>query len=182
LGNKLAKLRKLEITKKIGNVLAYPAVMVLRMNIHSYSNSLKVAALAVALTYGVGARAATIPATVTFTPGVGQGSFQEVSFRDRPEADMLRRAYQILATGDHDYKGHRAKAMQEVEEAGRMLDMDLHGDLKDHKPQFLSDDKMREAKGLLEHVLDASEVKGQERISKHVRGALDEIHIALDVR
>lgn len=152
------------------------------MNINSYSSSLKVAALAVALTYGVGARATTIPVTATFTsPGVSQGSFEVVEFRDRPEAEMLRNAYRTLATGDHDYKGHRAKAMEEVEQAGKLLGMDLHGDLKDRSRQFLSDDKMREAKGQLERVLDAAEVKGQERISRHINAAIDEIHKALDV-
>jgi hypothetical protein len=153
------------------------------MKKHSYSSSLKVAALAVALTYGVGARAATIPATATFTsPGVSQGSFQEVAFRDRAEADMLRQAYRILATGDHDYKGHRANAMKEVEEAGKLLGLDLHGDFKDKSPQFLSDDKMREAKGLLEKVQGAAEVKEQKHISKHIEEAINQIHLALDVR
>ena len=95
---------------------------------------------------------------------------------------MMHRAYRILATGDHDYKGHRAKAMHAVEDAAKLLGLDLSGDAKDHEKQFLSDDKMREAQGLLRNVLGAAEVKNQERISKHINEAIEEIRAALDVR
>ena len=95
---------------------------------------------------------------------------------------MLRRAYHILATGDHDYKGRRAKAMKEVATAGDLLGMDLHGGEKDHERQVLSDEKMREAKHLLERVLDAAEVKNEKRISRHIESAIAHIDKALEIK
>lgn len=89
------------------------------------------------------------------------GQFQPLAFSDTKEADMLRRAYVILATGDHDYKGHRTKAMRAIESAAGLLGLKLHGDDKDRQPQPLSDEKLREARGLLQNVLGASAVKGQ---------------------
>jgi hypothetical protein len=145
-------------------------------------SSFKVAALAAALTYGVGARATTVPAVLSSSPGIAQGGFQEVAFRDSAEADMLRQAYRILATGDHDYKGHRAKAMHAVEAAGKLLDMDLAGDLKDRTPQPLSDDKLREAQTLISQVLGAAEVKDQKRIKRHLNEAVNQISTALATR
>jgi hypothetical protein len=143
----------------------------------------KVAVLATALTCGVGARATTTSTAPTLSnPGLSQGGFQAVAFRDGAEADVLRRAYRILATGDHDYKGHRARAMHAVEEAGKLLDMDLAGDLKDRTPQPLSDDKLREAQGLITEVLGAAEVKDQKRITKHLKEAVNQINTALSIR
>lgn len=144
---------------------------------------LKVAALVAALACTISARATTGPAVpVVGTPEIGQGAFQFVAFRDSAEADMLRRAYRILATGDHDYKGHRVHAMHDVEGAGKLLGMDLAGDLKDRTPQALSDDKLREAQGLISQVLGAAEVKDQKRVVKHLNEAVNQINTALSVR
>ena len=95
---------------------------------------------------------------------------------------MLRQAYRTLATGDHDYDGHRVKAMHAVEAAGKLLGMDLAGDLKDRTPQPLSDDKLREAQGLITQVLGSAEVKGQKRVVKHLNPAIDHINTALKIR
>jgi hypothetical protein len=144
---------------------------------------LKVAALVTALTSGASLRAATLPAgPLAAAPAASQGMFQDVAFRDSAEAGMLRRAYTILATGDHDYKGHRVKAMHAVERAGKLLDMDLAGDLKGRTPQPLSDDKLREAQGLITQVLGSAEVKDQKRITKHLNEAVSQINTALTVR
>ena len=112
-------------------------------------------------------------------PALSQGGFQVVAFRDSAEADMLRQAYRILATGDHDYNGHRIKAMHAVEAAGKLLDMDLAGDLKDRTPQPLSDDKLREAQGHITQVLGSAEVKDQKRVVKHLNEAVNQINTAL---
>ena len=105
--------------------------------------------------------------------------FQTVEFRNSAEADMMHRAYRILASGDHDYHGHRVEAMNQIHKAADMLGVDLRGDDKDREKQFLSDDRLREARDLLKHVLDNSEVKGQERISHHIELAIKEIDGAL---
>jgi hypothetical protein len=105
-----------------------------------------------------------------------------MAFSDSAEAGMLRNAYIILATGDHDYKGHRVRAMHAVEAAGKLLNMDLSGDVKNRQPQVLSDDKLREASGLLSSVLGSSEVKGQARITKRINEAINQIDMALSLK
>jgi len=130
-----------------------------------------------------GLGAATMPAS----PGAGvsaagPASYQKVAFSDGAEAGMLRRAYIILATGDHDYKGHRVRAMRQIEAAADLLGMNVKGDLKDRQPQSLSDAKLREARNLLQNVLGSSEVKDQKRVTKHISAAVSQIDVALSVR
>jgi hypothetical protein len=72
--------------------------------------------------------------------------------------------------------------MHAVERAGKLLDMDLAGDLKGRTPQPLSDDKLREAQGLITQVLGSAEVKDQKRITKHLNEAVSQINTALTVR
>ena len=91
----------------------------------------------------------------------------------------MHKAYRILASGDHDYHGHRIAAMHEIHKAADLLGVDLTGDDKDREKQFLSDDRLREARGLLKNVLGNSEVKGQDRISHHIELAIREIDLAL---
>ena len=147
----------------------------------------KSAVLVTVLACGVSLRAATAsmpPAPKAFGAGplndsvTGPNQLQTVDFS---EAKTLTRAYLILATGDHDYKGHRVKAMHQIEAAAKLLGVNLGGDAKDRQKQVLSDDKLREASGLLETVLGAAEVKGQPRIAKHVTEAINQINIALSI-
>ena len=152
------------------------------MKTTAYS-TLRIVALVTALACGASARATAVsPALVLSGPGVSEGGIQVIAFRDSAEAEILRRAYRILATGDHDYDGHRVRAMHAVEEAGRLLGMDLDGDLKDRTPQRLSDDKLREAEGFINQVRGAAEVKDQKRIVRHLNEAVKQINIALRIR
>jgi hypothetical protein len=105
-----------------------------------------------------------------------------VAFSDSAEAGMLQNAYLILATGNHDYQGHRVKAMHQIEAAAKLLGMSIGGDAKDRQSQPLSDAKLREARGLLQSVLGAAEVKNQNRISKHITEAINQINVALTFR
>jgi ABC-type sugar transport system substrate-binding protein len=145
--------------------------------------SLKTAALIAALASATALRAATVQTTPLFNaPTASANPLQTVAFRDSAEANLLRDAYHILATGDHDYKGHRAKAMHSVEAAGKLLGVDLVGDLKDHSPQALSDARLREAQDLIGRVLNSAEVRGQKRVVKHLNAAVSQINSALRVR
>jgi hypothetical protein len=92
---------------------------------------------------------------------------------------MLHRAYHILATGDHDYRGHRLQAMRDVRAAADLLGLDLRGDDRSHEKQALSDLQLREAGGLLQRVLGAPAVNSQPKIARHIRDALKEIKVAL---
>ena len=153
------------------------------MKINYSTTLLKPAVLAAVFAVATSLHAVT---TVTSHTSTGtfaaQSDFTSIAFSDSAEAGMMHRAYRILATGDHDYDGHRIKAMHEIEAAAKLLGLDLSGDARDHEKQFLSDDKMREAKGLLEKVLNASEVKDQKHISKHIEGAIKQIKGGLHIR
>ena len=147
-------------------------------------NSIKVAGIVASLTYGVSAWAtsAPTPASTISGPGVNQSEIQRVAFSNSAEAGMLREAYSILSTGDHDYKGHRVSAMHSVEAAGKLLGLDLAGDLKDRSPQKLSDEKLRQAQSLISQVLASAAVKDQKRVVKHLNKAVNEINTALSIK
>jgi hypothetical protein len=153
------------------------------MNTKHLKTAAKTAVFITILAYGVNLRAAT-PATTQTSSGSAavQNQFQTVAFSDSAEAGMLQNAYLILATGDHDYKGHRMKAMHQIEAAAKLLGMNLSGDAKDKQPQSLSDAKLREAQGLLQNVLGAAEVKNEKRVTKHISEAINQINIALSIR
>jgi len=141
------------------------------------------AILVTVLAGGVSLRAATPAASPSLGSGVSDlNPFQTVAMNNFSEAKALTRAYRILATGDHDYQGHRVKAMHQIEAAAKLLGVNLGGDAKDRQKQALSDDKLRDARGLLEIVLNSAEAKAQPRISKHISEAIDQINVALSVR
>jgi hypothetical protein len=142
-----------------------------------------VAVLGAALTSATALRANNLPARqLAAAPIADAGSFQTVAFSDTAEAATLRQAYIILATGDHDYKGHRVGAMQQVKSAADLLGLDVAGDARARQPQVLSDDKMRAAKDMIVQVLGAAEVKDQKRVVKHLNEAVHQINVALGIK
>lgn len=152
----------------------------LSMKLTFFSTSIKSAVLVTALSCGANLRAITTPSAQNLdSTAPGQSLFETIAFSDSAEAGMLHRAYHILATGDHDYHGHRARAMHHVEAAAKLLGLDLSGDLKNREYQALSDAKLREASGLISQVLASAAVKDQKRVTKHLTGAVNEINLAL---
>jgi hypothetical protein len=153
------------------------------MNPRFISKSATVVALTAILSYGAKLHAVKISTSQTAGVFVAdQNEFQPMAFSDSAEARKLHRAYHILATGDHDYKGHRVKAMHAVEATAKLLGLDLSGDLKDKEPQPLSDEKLREASGLISEVIASAEVKDQKRITKHLDEAVKQINVALSIK
>jgi hypothetical protein len=151
------------------------------MNTKHLKTTAKSAVFVTVLACGINLRAAA-PATLQTLGDSSQNQFPIAQAVDFSEARALTSAYLILATGDHDYKGHRVRAMHQIEAAGKLLGMDLAGGARDRQQQVLSDDKLREARGLLETVLGAAEVKDQPRISKHIAEAINQIDVALSIR
>lgn len=147
------------------------------------NSSAKSAVFVTVLACGVSLRAATPSLPQPLSDSVsGPNPCQTVTMSNFSEARALTRAYGILATGDHDYKGHRVKAMHQIEAAAKLLGVNLGGDAKDRQKQVLSDDKLRDTRGLLEIVLNSAEVKAQPRISKHISEAINQINVALSIR
>ena len=69
-----------------------------------------------------------------------------------PEVQTLHSAYMTLALADHDYDGHRMKAMHALEKACKLLGTDISGDYKDKQPQPTSDDDLRNAQSIIKQV------------------------------
>jgi hypothetical protein len=92
--------------------------------------------------------------------------------------DLLRQAYQELAAGNHDYKGHRMSAMKHVEQASRLLGVNLVGGGKVRENQGLSDDHLRNAQNLLNQA--SAGLSGKPL--RHVMAAEKEIGIALNIK
>ena len=152
------------------------------MNPKSFSNPIKAAVLVTALSCSASLYAITTPSAQPLAGvAAGQSLFETVAFSDSAEAGMLHRAYHILATGDHDYHGHRARAMHQVEAAAKLLGLDLSGDARDREKQVLSDDKLREARGLISNVLASAAVKDQKKVVNHLNAAVNQINTALSV-
>lgn len=93
-------------------------------------------------------------------------------------ADLLAQAYTNLAQADHDYQGHRVKAMKQIAAAGKLLGLNLHGHGKGHEKQGVSDDQLRAAQALLAQARPGLNGKAL----KHVDRALQELSIALKIK
>jgi hypothetical protein len=96
---------------------------------------------------------------------------------DEAKRKKLRHAYWILEQADHDYAGHRVKAMDEIRRAGKIMDLDLKGDGYGGARPHWSEALLREARRNLQDIVEES--GGEEH--KHIRLAIKEIDRALEV-
>ena len=87
-------------------------------------------------------------------------------------------AYATLAQANHDYKGHRARAMKQIEAAVKELGGAISGKGKGHEPQGTSDAQLRAAQSLLQQTTSGLSGKAL----KHVNNAIAEINDALAVK
>lgn len=86
-------------------------------------------------------------------------------------------AYATLAQADHDYNGHRAKAMKQIEAALGEIGAKVSGKGRVHEPQGTSDAQLRAARELLQQTAGLSG-----KALKHVNNAIDQINVALDIK
>jgi len=91
---------------------------------------------------------------------------------------LLDDAYATLAHANHDYKGHRAKAMKQIELAVQELGGKISGKGKGHEPQGTSAAQLRAAQGLLQQ---ASAGLSRKEL-KHVQAAIAQINTALAIK
>jgi len=105
---------------------------------------------------------------------------------EKPRAETPREevahAFHLLKKADHDYDGHRGKAMREVETAGKALKLELGGEIADKEKQWKSDEQMAEARRLLVEARDKLEKKDRDVIADHLEVAIKEIDEALKVK
>ncbi len=91
---------------------------------------------------------------------------------------LLPEAYNLLRVADHDYNGHRARAMHQIEAAAKLIGEHLTGDGHGHEAQVGSDDNLRRAQSLLSQ----AEAKMAGKPAVHVQKALSELSVALAVK
>jgi hypothetical protein len=91
----------------------------------------------------------------------------------------LAHAYALLKHANHNYEGHRAKALEHIEAAGKALNMKLQGDASEHERQWQSDQMLTEARHLLVHARGAFEAHDREIAAAHVDKAIEEIDRAI---
>jgi hypothetical protein len=95
-----------------------------------------------------------------------------------PAFPLLDDAYATLAQANHDYKGHRARAMKQIEAALHELGTGVSGHGHGREPQGTSDAQLRAAETLLEQAVPT--LSG--RSLKHVNNAINQINVALSIR
>ena len=106
-------------------------------------------------------------------------SFGVRAYAETPRQELVH-AYVLLNHADHDYDGHRVKAMKEVEAAGKALGLDLKSRRpSEHERQFKSDEKVAEARRLLREARDKLEAKDRDRVAARLEKSLAEIDAAL---
>jgi hypothetical protein len=119
--------------------------------------------------------AATAP--VAANPAAQPSQFQRVEDWREENREKLRHAYWLLENADHDYAGHRVKAMEHIRKAGEIIGMELHGKGYGGGEPPKSDEKLIRARNLLQEV--KKESKGKE--NEHLHLAIVELDHALDV-
>jgi hypothetical protein len=119
-------------------------------------------------------RYATLLATLLLVFGLVTRSHAQAS----GAFTLLDDAYATLAHADHDYKGHRVKAMKQIELAVQELGGKISGKGKGHEPQAASDAQLRAAQALLQQAAGGLSKKAL----KHVNAAIEQLNIALSIK
>jgi hypothetical protein len=118
----------------------------------------KIAAIGLALSFGFSAYAAESP------------------------REEVAHAFRLLQQANTNYEGHRAKAVSEVEAAGREMNMGLGGEIPEAERQWKSDAQLKEARHLLNDASQKLESRDRDRASQHLQRAIEEIDQALKTR
>ena len=98
------------------------------------------------------------------------------------EATQLTLVWQRLDAGLHDYRGHRAKAQQQIQLAGKELGLQLAVNPRPQLSQVNSDSLLREARALLLQVQTSLSNQNKPKALQHIAKAIAEIDLALRVR
>ena len=96
-----------------------------------------------------------------------------------PPRDELAHAYYLLKAAKHDYGGHKAEALKQLELAGRAIGIDLHGGASEHERQMRSDELVSEAARFAHDAEEKLEARDRRRVADHLERAVHEIDAAL---
>lgn len=106
------------------------------------------------------------------------GFVTHVHARPGNSTTLLEDAYATLGPAKHDYKGHRVKAMKQIEAAFGEMGWKIRGTGKVHEPQGTSDARLRSAESLLKQAGAGLSLKAL----KHVNDAIGQINDALAIK
>jgi hypothetical protein len=97
------------------------------------------------------------------------------------EIQTLQQAYSLLEAADHDYQGHRAKAMHHIAVACRILGSSEKGDGHGDEAQSQSDGQLQQAQSLLQGV-ESTIASSNAHAGKQVTEAIQELTTALSIK
>jgi hypothetical protein len=151
----------------------------------AFRSVLRFAVAGVALAVGLSVHAATANETAAKTATTGKKkkavAGAVVGARSTASAGavgLLDEAYGALRIADHDYKGHRARAMHQIEDAARELGSKLSGGGRGDEKQVKSDSQLHSAQSLLQQAVGGVTGKAHH----HVEEALKQLSIALSIK
>ena len=134
------------------------------MNAKSLLFSIYTSVVALCLISGLNSRAQSAPAT----PSAASAT----------SINQLTQAYAALSVADHDYQGHRVRAMKQIEAAAKVAGITLTDNGKGHEQQVTSDQQLQTATSLLQQARAGLPTKAQ----KHVDKALEQLAAALSIK
>ena len=98
------------------------------------------------------------------------------------EVSSLERIYEVLTQANHDYKGHRVKAMQAIQRACNVLGGHISGDGKAKEAQAASDADLHQSHKLLKQVLESFATNDPKSVTHDLTIAEDELRTALAIK
>lgn len=103
------------------------------------------------------------------------------AYAETPREELVH-AFYLLKKANHDYGGHREKAVKEVQTAAHQLGLEMGGDVPEGERQWKSDAQITEARRLLREAAVKLEQRDRDRVSAHVDKAVSEIDAALKIK
>jgi hypothetical protein len=107
---------------------------------------------------------------------------QQPTLSAQSEAALLSQAYNILVVANHDYKGHRVRAMKQIEAAAKLLGANLQGNGPGREQQPVSDAQLRQAQALLQQLSTGLAPTRPKAVHAHIEAAINQINIALSIK
>jgi hypothetical protein len=110
--------------------------------------------------------------TVAFT-------FATRVYAEPPHQEIIH-AYYLLKQANNNYEGHKQKAIEHVQAAGKALNLKFENMPNyERERQWKSDQMLAEARNLLSDVRDKFEAHDRERAAAHINKAIAEINEAI---